>query len=143
MRDMRLLIRQLADQGITVLLSSHLLTEVEEVCNRVAIIRSGRIVYEGTIAELRASAATQRYRLRTTDVEHARRVLLDHRGVSDVAIESGDLRFSADEHTVVELSRVLVADGLGISALVPETATLESIFFQLTEEEQPDAEAVA
>ena len=47
MRDMRLLIRRLADEGMTVLLSSHLLGEVEELCNRVAIVRSGRIVYEG------------------------------------------------------------------------------------------------
>src|SRR5437762_3264335 len=47
MRDMRVLIRRLADQGITVMLSSHLLAEVEELCNRVAIVRSGKIVYEG------------------------------------------------------------------------------------------------
>ena len=58
MRDMRLLIRRLADQGMTVLLSSHLLTEVEDVCNRVAIVRSGRIVYEGEIAALKRGAGT-------------------------------------------------------------------------------------
>src|SRR5690242_5400656 len=61
MRDMRLLIRRLADQGITVMLSSHLLAEVEELCNRVAIVRSGKIVYEGAIAELkRSTGATYR-----------------------------------------------------------------------------------
>ena len=58
MRDMRLLIRRLADQGMTVLLSSHLLAEVEELCNRVAIVRSGAIVYEGEIAELKRGAGT-------------------------------------------------------------------------------------
>ena len=47
MRDMRLLVRRLADDGMTVLLSSHLLAEVEELCNRVAIVRRGRMVYEG------------------------------------------------------------------------------------------------
>src|SRR5436853_2337327 len=47
MRDMRQLVRRLAGEGITIMLSSHLLAEVEEVCNRVAIIRSGKIVYEG------------------------------------------------------------------------------------------------
>ncbi len=51
MRDMRALIQRLAAEGITVLLSSHQLAEVEELCNRVAIVRSGRIIYEGTIAE--------------------------------------------------------------------------------------------
>src|SRR3954447_12007309 len=53
MRDMRELIRDLAARGITVLLSSHLLVEIEELCNRVAIVRRGRIAYEGSLAELR------------------------------------------------------------------------------------------
>src|SRR5207248_4515839 len=57
MRDMRLLIRRLAGEGITIVLSSHILTEVEEVCNRVAIVRSGKIVYEGEIATLKGAGA--------------------------------------------------------------------------------------
>jgi ABC-2 type transport system ATP-binding protein len=57
MRDMRALIRRLASEGITIMLSSHLLAEVEEVCNRVAIIRSGKVVYEGEIAALRGAGA--------------------------------------------------------------------------------------
>src|SRR4051795_13283964 len=70
MRDMRLLVRRLADDGITVLLSSHQLAEVEEVCNRVAIIRQGRIAFEGTLADMQGKAATS-YRLRTTDPDGA------------------------------------------------------------------------
>ena len=72
MRDMRALIRRLADQGITVLLSSHLMAEVEELCDRVAIVGSGRVLYEGALDELIASAAG-RYELRTTDDAHAAR----------------------------------------------------------------------
>ena len=72
MRDMRALIRRTSpSEGITVLLSSHLLAEVEELCNRVAIVRSGRVVYEGALDELRGSAGVS-YRLRTTDDERAR-----------------------------------------------------------------------
>ena len=56
MRDMRALIRRLADQGMTVLLSSHLMGEVEELCDRVAIVGSGRVLYEGALHELIASA---------------------------------------------------------------------------------------
>jgi len=63
MRDMRTLIGQLSERGVTVLLSSHQLTEVEEMCNRVAIIRSGQIVYEGVLAELKRTAGAG-YRLR-------------------------------------------------------------------------------
>ena len=59
MRDMRMLIRDLGERGITVLLSSHQMNEVEELCNRVAIIRSGRVAYEGSLAELRSRAGSQ------------------------------------------------------------------------------------
>ena len=57
MRDMRRLVRRLADQGMTVLLSSHLMGEVEELCDRVAIVRSGRVVYEGSLDDLIATTA--------------------------------------------------------------------------------------
>ena len=59
MRDMRLLVRQLADRGITVVLSSHQLAEVEELCNRVAIVQTGKLVYEGEIG--RASCRERVY----------------------------------------------------------------------------------
>jgi ABC-2 type transport system ATP-binding protein len=138
-RDMRVLIGRLAEQGITILLSSHLLAEVEELCNRVAIVRSGKIVYEGSIDDLRARRVSNRYRLRTTDVERARVVALNQQGIGDVTIDGDELRLSADEHAVEELSRALVGAGLGLRALVPETASLEALFFELTEGE-PEAE---
>jgi ABC-type multidrug transport system ATPase subunit len=56
MRDMRLLVRRLADSGMTVLLSSHLLAEVEELCNRVGIVDHGTMAYEGTLDDLRRAA---------------------------------------------------------------------------------------
>src|SRR5207248_9672632 len=68
MRDMRDLVRRLAGEGITVLLSSHLLAEVEELCNRVAIIRKGRIVDEGALTEGVAEGSGA-YRLRPGDIE--------------------------------------------------------------------------
>ncbi len=71
MRDMRLLIRRLADDGITVLLSSHQLPEVQELCDRVAIVDRGRVVYEGALADLRRQGGAG-YRLRTTDDRRAR-----------------------------------------------------------------------
>ncbi len=83
MRDMRELIRDLAARGITVLLSSHLLVEVEELCNRVAIVRTGRVVYEGTLADLRDRAGVS-YLLRTGDDEIARRVCAVQAGIDEV-----------------------------------------------------------
>ena len=131
-RDMRSLIRGLAGEGMTIFLSSHLLAEVEELCDRVAIIRSGRIVYEGSLADLHATAPGL-YRLRTTDDAAALRVCRSAPGVHSVGLEDGTIVFTADEESVVALSRALVQRGLGIRSLVPSTATLESLFFELTE----------
>jgi len=136
MRDMRTLIRRLADGGMTVLLSSHLLAEVEELCDRVAIIRAGRIVYEGAIDELKASAASA-YRLRTSDNATALGVCQAQTGVAAARIEGADIRMEAGEPTIAELSVALIEAKLQITALVPESATLEDLFFRLTEGSTP------
>ncbi|MBV9310908.1 MAG: ATP-binding cassette domain-containing protein, partial [Solirubrobacterales bacterium] len=125
MRDMRLLIRRLSDQGITVLLSSHLLTEVEEVCNRVAIVRTGRIVYEGEIAELRRGAGTL-YRLSSSDDERALEICRAQPGIDEVRGGRG-VTFKADEEAVGRLSQALIEGGVLILALAPQTVTLEDL----------------
>jgi ABC-2 type transport system ATP-binding protein len=130
MRDMRLLIRRLADQGMTVLLSSHLMAEVEELCDRVAIVGNGRVLYEGALGELIAGTAG-RYELRTTDDAEAAEIAA--RVVGDVEQTSDGLAFSADESTAAEITLALGAAGIGITALVPRTATLEELFFRMTE----------
>ncbi|MGI8505469.1 MAG: ABC transporter ATP-binding protein [Solirubrobacteraceae bacterium] len=141
MRDMRLLIRRLAGQGMTVLLSSHLLTEVEDVCNRVAIVRSGRIVYEGEIATLKRGAGTS-YRLETTDDERALAVCRAQPGITDPRTDQhGFITFVADEAAVGELSQALVEAGALITALAPQTVTLEDLFFSFTEGDGDGASA--
>ncbi len=138
MRDMRLLIRRLADQGMTVVLSSHLLAEVEELCNRVAIVRNGRIVYEGEISELKRGAGTS-YRLQTTDDARATEICRVQAGITEVESEHGRISFIADEPAVIELSRALIEAGALIKALAPQTVTLEDLFFSLTEGESDSA----
>jgi ABC-2 type transport system ATP-binding protein len=142
MRDMRVLIRRLADEGMTVLLSSHLLPEVEELCDRVAIIRSGKIVYEGAIADLKRGAGTT-YRLRTTDDERALAVCRAQAGLGAVTRDAhGYITFSAGATAAAELSQALVEAGALIELLAPETVTLEDLFFSLTEDHPgagPDA----
>jgi ABC-2 type transport system ATP-binding protein len=132
MRDMRRLVHRLAEQGITVLLSSHLMGEVEELCNRVAIVRTGRVVYEGSLAELLATTAG-RYALRTTDDMRAAALAAGRDGVTDVRFADGGLTLAADEEAVAALSIALGEAGIGIAALVPRTATLEELFFRMTE----------
>jgi ABC-2 type transport system ATP-binding protein len=132
MRDMRLLIRRLADQGMTVLLSSHLLAEVEELCNRVAIVRQGSIVYEGEIAALKRGAGTV-YRLSSTDDEIAMKVCQAQAGIDELRVEHGQITFTSDEASVAALSQALIEAGALIRALAPTTVTLEDLFFSLTE----------
>jgi ABC-2 type transport system ATP-binding protein len=132
MRDMRALIRRLADGGMTVMLSSHLLAEVEELCNRVGIIRSGQIVYEGTIAELQRTSGSG-YRLRTTDNATALAVSQQQPGVENARHDGDAIRFNADDATAAKLSVALVEAGAAIVELARETARLEDLFFRLTE----------
>ena len=139
MRDMRVLIRNLADQGMTVLLSSHLLTEVEDVCNRVAIVRSGKIVYEGDIAALKRGASTS-YWLQTTDDQRALAVCRAQPGISDVRSEHGRITFTADDSAAGVLSQALIESGALIRAMAPQTVTLEDLFFSYTEGDGPAAE---
>jgi ABC-2 type transport system ATP-binding protein len=111
------------------------MTEVEELCNRVAIIQSGAIIYEGAIADLKR-AAGQTYRLHTTDDEQALAVCGAQPGIVDVTRDAlvGGVRFAAAEpDTVAELSRALVESGALIISMAPESATLEDLFFSLTE----------
>jgi ABC-2 type transport system ATP-binding protein len=139
MRDMRDLIRNLSGQGMTVLLSSHLLTEVEELCNRVAIVREGRVAYQGSLEELRRQAGGG-YLLRTTDDERARAVAEAQAGIGDVqSAPAAGLTFSAEgDGAIAALSLALAESGALILELSSRQATLEDLFFRLTEGEEAE-----
>jgi ABC-2 type transport system ATP-binding protein len=137
MRDMRELVRRLAGEGITIMLSSHLLYEVEELCNRVAIIRKGEIVYEGGLRDLLATAGS-RYRLRAVDPERAHTEVLAQPGTEQVELRDGELRFRADEDAVAALTVALGQARIAFIALVPETASLEELFLGMTDGESSD-----
>jgi len=132
MRDMRALIRRLAEEGITVLLSSHQLPEVQELCDRVAIVDRGKVVYEGALSDLRRQGGAG-YRLRTTEDARALSVVAAQHGVEHAAAGPHGIAFQAQESDVGSLSLALGAAGIGILALTPELATLEDLFFRLTE----------
>jgi len=132
MRDMRLLIRRLADEGITVLLSSHQLPEVQELCDRVAIVDRGRVVYEGALADLRRQGGAS-YRLRSTDDTRALEITRAQPGIEGATSTEHGLSLQAEEQHVGALSLALAQANIGILALTPELATLEDLFFRLTE----------
>jgi ABC-2 type transport system ATP-binding protein len=137
MRDMRLLIQRLASEGITILLSSHQLPEVQELCDRVAIVDSGRVVYEGALADLRRQGGAG-YRLRSTDDARALQIARAQPGIDGALIDEQGLGFQAEERHVGGLTLALASIGIGILALTPELATLEDLFFRLTDEADPN-----
>jgi ABC-2 type transport system ATP-binding protein len=142
MRDMRVLVRRLAAEGMTVLLSSHQLPEVQELCDRVAIVNSGKVVYEGELAALRRGSSRS-WRLHTADDTRALRIAGAQPGIHDVRLDGSELHLTAEEDEVGSLSLALGAAGVAILGLTPELARLEDLFFRLTEgsASQPEGSA--
>jgi ABC-2 type transport system ATP-binding protein len=136
---MRALIRRLADTGITILLSSHNMLEVEETCRQVAIMRRGEIAFEGSMEDLRARADAVEYRLVAADSGRVAEICREAQGVSNVRGERDGVRFDSKPEAVERLTVRLGGMGIGIRQLeLPRTA-LETLFFRLTE---TDAEPV-
>ncbi len=129
MADMRLLVRRLGAAGSTVLLSSHLMTEVQELCDRVGVIAAGRLVAESTVAELRGEPGL---RLVATPLARAAaqaRILL---GANAVRVTDGGLRLAVPPARAAEVNAALVAAGIAVSELRPEERSLEEAFLTLT-----------
>jgi ABC-2 type transport system ATP-binding protein len=133
-RDVRTLVGSLAERGITVLYSSHLLAEVEEICNRVAIIDRGRIIYEGRLEDLRRSAGVT-YRLECAQPEKAVALAAETPGITGTRKSDGQVHFGAETPEAVEVLTIkLGRAGIGLRTLVLEHASLEELFFRLTAE---------
>ena len=134
-RDMRALVRRLADSGITILLSSHNMLEVEDICRHVAIMRRGRVAFDGSMDELRARAEDVRYRLVTGDDVRAAEVASRTDGIHRVERRSDGVHFDSRPEPVERLTTALGAAGIGIRQLELPTTALETLFFRLTETE--------
>jgi ABC-2 type transport system ATP-binding protein len=131
MREVRELLRGLADAGTTVFVSSHLLAEVEAVCDRVGVMARGRLVAEGPPSTLRGTAG--RHRLEVDDPARALEVVRSIAGVTAEAAPGGVLVRLGDEVGAADVNAALVAAGIRVSALVPERDSLEDAFFSLVE----------
>ena len=133
MADMRALIRRVGSGGRTVLLSSHLLGEVEQVCDRVGVIRRGSLVAEGTVADLRGNGDGVLVRAEPMDL--AARISEHLAGVSAVQERGGALFLRADPSRTAEINRKLTSAGLDVSEVRPAESSLEDVFLELTDGE--------
>jgi|SRR5215218_824609 ABC-2 type transport system ATP-binding protein len=130
MAEMRSFIRNLGRGRRTVLLSSHLMTEVEQICDRVGVISRGTLVSEGTVDELRGLEGLW---LRADPLEEAERLVRGLRGIEGVDRIDGGLRVATDVAAAPAINRVLVEAGIAVAELRPERASLEKVFLELTE----------
>jgi ABC-type multidrug transport system ATPase subunit len=129
MADMRALIRRVGHGERTVLLSSHLLGEVEQVCDRVGVIHRGELMIEGTVDELRGGGGIL---VKAEPLEEAQRVAAGLAGVEGAEIEDGMLVLDTDPERAAEINASLVAVGVRVSELRPLARSLEDAFLELT-----------
>jgi len=135
-RHIRDLIRQVAAEGVTVFLSSHLLGELDQMCSHVAVMAAGRLRRQGALDELRRSGP-RRLRVETADPGQARRIL-DGLGVShleDIPGSPGALRGLLGAVAVEECCRALVEAGVAVRGFGEERPSLEELYVSVTDED--------
>jgi ABC-2 type transport system ATP-binding protein len=135
MREMRDMILVLVAEGRTVVLSSHLLDEVERTCDAVAIVDQGRIIRQGPIAQLLAGASLE-LEVECSEPERARMLLERSTIGAHVDVGRNGLHITLPAGTsrdvIAEVARVLVEGGVSLYRLQPVHASLESWFLQVT-----------
>jgi ABC-2 type transport system ATP-binding protein len=132
--EFRDMIRGFVAEGRTVLLSSHLLDEVEKICDEVAIVDRGKVVVQGSIADL-AAGGKQTILIATSDEEQALALLSEHRGVKSAIAEANGIRVTVSANSVEaqdDISRRLVLAGLAIRRFEPARVSLEQRFLEIT-----------
>ena len=129
MAEMREFILSLGKGGRTVLLSSHLMGEIEQVADRVGVIRNGSLVAEGTVEELRGRAGL---RVRAEPFSDAARLIAGLPEVERVTSVDGVLEVAVDTSRAAAINRELVGAGIAVSELHAQAASLEDVFLELT-----------
>jgi ABC-2 type transport system ATP-binding protein len=131
--EMRDLIRRLRDElGLTIMLSSHLLHEVEQICNRVAIIEQGRLVYQGSVEELVAQG--QSLKLKVDRVNDVFDLLSQDPRLSVTRNGDDSLYLKIAGEEIASVNALLVERGFRVTELSPQRESLEEVFLRLTRE---------
>ena len=131
-REIRSLIKQIAADGTTVFVSSHLLAEVEQICSHVGVMSTGRLVFQGTLGELR-SRGEPRILIRTAQPAAAAD-LLGKFGLADVSAEDGQVSAVLGDRAPEQINADLVLAGIGVAGLETVRPSLEDLFVELTGE---------
>ncbi|HVA93246.1 MAG TPA: ABC transporter ATP-binding protein, partial [Chloroflexota bacterium] len=130
--EMRDLMKQLKGEGHTVLISSHVLHEIEHICDRIAIMNLGRVVVQGKVSDL--LGRRDALEVRVEPMEEAARVLRAAPWVGEVTLDEDRLLVSAPPTSAANLTKLLAENGLYISGLRPQEQSLEQYFLNVTGE---------
>lgn len=136
MIEVRELIRSLGDGNRTVLLSSHLLNEVEQVCDSVTILSRGKLIAEGSVAELISSSGREQVRMKTTDNNKAQGILTALEWVEEITVNEDFLIVTAPLDRTSELSEAISREEIYVAELTPIQISLEDYFLQVTGENE-------
>ena len=132
MREIRSLVRELASDGTTVFLSSHLLDEIEQVCTHAAVMARGRLITQGAVADL-AAGARGRLVVTTPDTADAARVL-EEQGLADLVVTRTTVTAEPPDRELADVNAALVEEGVRVRGFGIERASLEDAFVALTGE---------
>jgi ABC-2 type transport system ATP-binding protein len=130
--EMRTLIRELGSSDRTVVLSSHMLSEVQQLCDRVAVISRGALIAEGTVGDLTGRGSIV---VRATPLQAARERTEHMLGPERVDVRDGVLRLDAAASDAARINRALVLSGIAVSEVRETERTLEEAFLELTGED--------
>jgi ABC-2 type transport system ATP-binding protein len=131
-REFRALVHELAAGGTTVFVSSHILSEVEQMCDDVAILKTGRLITQGPVATLLKAGVASSLLVRTTDDARAAQILGAAPWVNAVAREDGRLVVETPAEQAAAVSRTLAEQQIWIEEMRPLEASLEDFFLEVT-----------
>ena len=128
--EVRELLRSLGAEGRTIFVSSHILSEVQQTADHVAIVAKGRLIKAGAVGDVLATTGTSGVIVKLADLDAGRRVLADAN--IPAAIEAGAIRADVPADQSERISRTLAQAGLYVTELRPDTVDLETVFLELT-----------
>ena len=131
--EVRELLRSLGAEGRTVFVSSHILSEVQQTADHVAIVAKGKLIKAGAVNEVLATTGTSGVIVKLADLEAGRRALADAN--IPATIEAGAIRADVPADQSERISRTLAQAGLYVTELRPDTVDLETVFLELTKDQ--------
>ncbi len=128
------ILRLRRELGLTILLSSHLLNEVEQLCTRIAVLQNGKKVFEGDVADVKADHG--KVALRTPEFSRATNLLRERGLITETAQEK--FIILADGHFIAEITQTLVAAGIAVDGIWPHEQTVEDFYLELVNRQRED-----